>query len=376
MVICQRVAQESIAFAGIYRLNNLVLLWDDNGITIDGAALTDVDVPARMRAAGWNVISVPGDDFNKLNRAIAAAENTDAPTFIQCKTTIGAVSSVAGTARAHGFGVTDAELMRLIEQFISPNGDCLWGRVAADCHHEKIAWTNVVSSKMGNVSDVHKYDDASTRQLSGIVLNELINGGVELVGGSADLLASTNSRADVMRDIRPGEFNGNFINYGVREHAMAAIINGLVASGVRAYGATFLAFSDYMRPAIRLAALSGLPAIYVFTHDSINVGEDGPTHQPIEQLPSLRLVPNLNVFRPCNMTEVASAWRMAISDTARPSALILSRQKFKQIETPDGADPARGAYNLAGAVAACVYDDNRHRGRGAIGHQCRRKTGG
>ena len=162
--------------------------------------------------------------------------------------------------------------------------------------------------------------------------------------GSADLAYNTCVKTKHSKDIVPDSFNGNYINYGVREHGMAAIVNGLVVGGIRAVASTFLVFSDYMRPSIRIAALSKIPAIYVFSHDSICVGEDGPTHQPIEQLPSLRMIPNLTVIRPCNMTEVAFAWNHAIENTDGPTAIILSRQKFTQILTPNGSDLSRGAY--------------------------------
>jgi len=350
--LMEGVAQESIAFAGRYKLNNLILLWDDNGISIDGAALTDVDVPMRMNAAGWNVITVPGGDFNKINRALAAAGASDVPTFIQCKTTIGRDSSVAGTAAAHGYGLADAELMQLIEKNISPTGENLWRELAQTAPVPQTAWMSDFDTQ--NIAAPDGGARASTRELSGKYLDKMVAAGISLIGGSADLAASTNAKSALQRTITPNDFAGNFINYGVREHAMGAIMNGLAVAGLRPYGSTFLVFSDYMRPAIRLAALSALPVIYVFTHDSICVGEDGPTHQPIEQLPSLRLMPNLNVFRPCNGDEVASAWRMAIADTARPSAIILSRQKFEQIATPRGAEISRGGYIIMGTVGRRV----------------------
>ena len=168
--------------------------------------------------------------------------------------------------------------------------------------------------------------------------------GADLVTGSADLGGNTCVKTAVSRMIDANDFCGNYINYGVREHGMAAIMNGMTVGGLRAVGSTFLAFSDYMRPSIRIAALSHLPVIYVFSHDSICVGEDGPTHQPIEQLPSLRMIPNLRVYRPCNMAEVAYTWNAAIGDISHPSAIILSRQKFLQISTPTGADLSRGGY--------------------------------
>ncbi|MCR4917813.1 MAG: transketolase, partial [Alphaproteobacteria bacterium] len=184
----------------------------------------------------------------------------------------------------------------------------------------------------------------SMRELSGIYLEHLVKNGVRFIGGSADLSSNTNVRVDGMRDILPNDFSGNFINFGVREHAMAAIMNGLAYAGVRAVCSTFLVFSDYMRGAMRLSALSGLPVVYVLTHDSIAVGQDGPTHQPIEQIAGLRLIPNMNVFRPCNMAEVAWSWTRALGETNRPSCIILSRQKVPQIQSVVFGGIERGGY--------------------------------
>ncbi len=347
--LSEGVASESITFAGRYGLNNLVLLWDDNGITIDGAALTDADVAVRMVAAGWDVITVRGDCFGELHRALLRAGRATRPTFIQCKNVIGRDSSLAGMAAAHGLALGDAELMRLVNKFISPLGEELWASVAADAPAKYVL--NPLDVDTDSIPVPWSATDISTRELSGMYLGQLIAAGARLIVGSADLAGSTNVKTGVSRDIKPGDFNGNFINYGVREHAMGAIMNGLAAAGMRAVGSTFLVFSDYMRPSIRLAAMSGLPVVYVFTHDSIAVGQDGPTHQPIEQLPSLRLIPNLNVFRPCNGVEIANAWRAALREKSRPSCIILSRQKFRQLAAPCCADITRGAYVIYPAEA-------------------------
>lgn len=349
--LMEGVTNEAISFAGRYELNNLILLWDDNGVSIDGVALNDVDVPMRMTAAGWNVVTVPGNDFAKINRALSGAQKSDRPTFIQCKTKIGAGTSLAGSNRAHGYALDDAELSRLIEENISSTGEMLWSDVA----RRRVDMLMVNPSM--NVSDVKMpvaSDVASTRELSGVYLNEIIRAGFPIFGGSADLGGSTNVRGSAMREVAPGMYDGNYINFGVREHAMAAIMNGIVSVGLRAYASTFLVFSDYMRPAMRVAALSKLPMIYVLTHDSVMVGEDGPTHQPIEQLASLRLMPNMNVFRPCNADEVAACWQMALRDNNSPSSIILSRQRFKQISTPQNAQICRGAYVIYPANTARV----------------------
>lgn len=350
--LMEGVAEEAIAFAGRYKLDNLVLIWDDNGISIDGNALTDINMSERMKAAGWNVTTVYGNDFNKVNRALQKSIVSKKPSFIVSKTIIGDGCSVEGTPAAHGFGLSDSELMQLVEKNISPEGDDLWKIVAAEASAKYVL--NIPNIKVDNIPVPDVTGDASTRELSGIYLQSLIAGGACLIGGSADLGTSTNVKVKSSVDITPSKFKGNYVNYGVREHAMGAIMNGMAASGLRPYGSTFLAFSDYLRPSIRLAAMSGLPVIYVFTHDSIAVGSDGPTHQPIEQLPSLRLIPNLNVYRPCNGVEVAYAWQSALKDNVHPSAIILSRQKFAQIKTPDNADVTKGAYIILPADSSRV----------------------
>ena len=352
--LMEGVANEAIAFAGRYKLNNLVLLWDDNGVSIDGVAQTDVDVPMRMRAAGWDVKCVDGNDFVALNRVLAAAKCADVPVFVQCKTEIGRGSSLAGSHKAHAFGLTDTELMLLIQNNISPAGEEMWRNVAMEYVNSK---PNADKYLLPNVTLPQYGKSISTRELSGIYLNALMATGANIIGGSADLGGSTSVRVKSSRDILPDDFDGNYVNYGVREDAMAAIVNGMVLTGRRAFGATFLVFSDYMRAGIRLAALSSIPSVFVFTHDSIAVGEDGPTHQPIEQLPSLRLVPNLNVFRPCNGVEMMYAWRCALTSEKRPSAIVLSRQAFYQVATPLGVDLSRGAYvirSVMGRVRATI----------------------
>ena len=339
--LMEGVANEAIAFAGRYKLNNLVLLWDDNGVSIDGKALTDVDIPMRMRAAGWKVLGVAGDDFVGLNRVLEEAKRSKVPVFVQCKTEIGCGSSLAGSHKAHAFSLSDAELMLMVQNNISPMGEELWRNVAMEGANQSDA---DVAQFLPNVTLPQYGDSISSRELSGIYLNALLATGANVIGGSADLGGSTNVRVASSSDILPDEYDGNYVNYGVREDSMAAIVNGMVLSGLRAFGSTFLVFSDYMRAGIRLAALSGIPSVFVFTHDSIAVGEDGPTHQPIEQLPALRLVPNLNLFRPCNGVEMMYAWRRALTEKTRPSAIVLSRQAFRQISTPLGADLTCGAY--------------------------------
>lgn len=340
--LSEGISTESIALAGRLGLDNLVLLWDDNGLTIDGVAQTAVDVPAMVRACGWRVINnIAADDFDMLNRVLMDAKRSRYPVFVQVKSVLGAGSSLAGKSAAHGLAIGDTELLKLMRQYVSGSGEARWAQVAAGTVRRVMQKSyTVVPNPKFTVAD----DMASTRELSAKYLDLLLENGTNLVGGSADLGTNTGARVSASREIGAKDFSGNYINYGVREHAMGGIMNGLATGGVRPYGSTFLVFSDYMRPSIRIAAMSKLPVIYVFSHDSVAVGQDGPTHQPIEQLGSLRLIPNLNVLRPCNGTEVAWAWQTALTDVSRPSAIVLSRQKFEQIASPRGVDMSKGAY--------------------------------
>ena len=338
--LMEGVCFESFSFAGRINLNNLIVLWDDNGLSIDGVAQTDIDINARMRAMGWNVMSIRGNDINALENALARAEKSTSPVFIQCKNILGRGSSLANDARAHGYALSDSEMLNLIAKNADSDGVKLWDVVAM----RPLGESCLVAPVIPRVKLPKVPNRISTRELSGIYLDLIMQSGADLILGSADLADNTRVKPSNARVIGKNKFDGNYINYGVREHGMAAIMNGMVAGGLRPVGSTFLAFSDYMRPSIRIAALSNLPTIYVFSHDSICVGEDGPTHQPIEQLPSLRMIPNLRVYRPCNVSEVAYTWTAAISDTTHPSAIILSRQKFTQIATPRDGDLSRGGY--------------------------------
>lgn len=323
--LMEGVAQEAIGFAGRYKLDNLVLIWDNNGRSMQGVAQTDINIPMRMRAANWTVRTANGHDFDEMYDAISP--HTDGPLFVACETVLGAGSSLAGSSRAHGFEIDEDEIVDLIDILDSPRGREHW-RALARTHHSMPRPRYSVIPRVG-LPDVPHF--VSTREMSGAYLERLMRRGANLMLGSADLGPNTNVRIANVRDITTNDFSGNYIDYGVREHAMAAIMNGLAYSGLRAVGSTFLVFSDYMRGAMRLSALSGLPVVYVLTHDSIAVGADGPTHQPVEQLAGLRLIPNMNVFRPCNMTEVAWSWRTALSETNRPSCIVLSRQKIARI---------------------------------------------
>ena len=344
--LMEGVAQEAIGFAGRYWLDNLVLLWDNNGLSIDGVAQVDKNVSMRMRAAGWTVRAADGTDMNELYDAISAP--AAGPLFVRCDTTLGQGASVSGTARAHGFALGEGEVENLIKHLDSAAGRDLWRKFAREHKKtEKIKYANVP-----NVSLPQKTSAKSTREMSGEYLAAIMQNGADIIIGSADLGQSTNMRIPGVREITADNFSGRYINYGVREHAMAAIMNGMAYVGMRAAGATFLVFSDYMRGAMRLAAISGLPVVYVLTHDSIAVGQDGPTHQPIEQLAGLRLIPNMNVFRPCNMAEVAWSWQTALSEVNRPSCIVLSRQSIAPVGDAVVGEIKFGAYVVYKSGAA------------------------
>jgi len=338
--LMEGVSFESLALAGRLNLNNLIVLWDDNKLSIDGVAQTDLDVNVRMRSMGFNVMSVRGDDISSIERALERAEKSTSPVFIQCQNILGRGSSLKNNAKAHGLALSDTEILSIISKNTNADGERLWNVVGMRPVAKSIKTISI--SKHIKIPKIP--ERVSTRELSGIYLDLLMQDGIDLITGSADLADNTCVRTSVSKSITKNNFNGNYINYGVREHGMGAIMNGLAIGGLRPVGSTFLVFSDYMRPSIRLAAMSGLPVIYVFSHDSICVGEDGPTHQPIEQLPSLRMIPNLNVYRPCNMNEIVYSWNESIKNSNEPSAIILSRQKFKQIPTPKDADLSFGGY--------------------------------
>ncbi|MCQ2574922.1 MAG: transketolase [Alphaproteobacteria bacterium] len=337
--LMEGISFEAISLAGRLKLNNMILLWDDNKLSIDGEAQTDIDICSRFRAVGWNVMSVSGDNVDSLDRAIERAKKSTLPVLIQCKNILGRGSRLANNSKVHGFGLNNSEILDLIIKNSSESGIKLW-REVSDKPISKFINTTTTGTTI-KTPKIPEY--ISTRELSNLYLNLLIKSGKKLIVGSSDLSGSTGVKIEDLKEITADNFDGNFIHYGVREHAMAAIMNGMVSGGLKTVGSTFLVFSDYMRPAIRLSAMASLPVIYVFSHDSICVGEDGPTHQPIEQLASLRMIPNLNVFRPCNITEMDYSWQKAIKDN-KPSVLIVSRQAFKQINTPFDADLSKGAY--------------------------------
>jgi transketolase len=383
--LMEGVSQEAIALAGHLRLSKLIVLWDDNGITIDGAvSLADsVDQIARFKSAGWNAVSVDGHDVDAINAALEQAQLSDRPTLIGCKTVIGyGAPTKAGTAGAHGaaLGAKEVEGAREKLGWTSPpfeipepisSGWREIGKKAAVSHEAwRQRWAALPAEKLrrfeadlaGDVAPavaeaIAAFKQAAsasgaaqaTRASSQKLLGALLKTQDNLIGGSADLTHSNLTKTAEMKTVTRDDFSGRYIHFGIREFGMAAAINGIALhGGFIPYGGTFLVFSDYARPAIRLGALMGLRAIHVFTHDSIGLGEDGPTHQPVEHLAALRAIPNLYVFRPADAVETAEAWELALNKRTAPSALCLSRQNLPILRRDHLAAnlSARGAYIL------------------------------
>lgn len=381
--LMEGVTAEAASLAGHLRLGRLICLYDDNRITIDGStglAFTE-DVGQRFAAYGWQVLKVDdGTDLDAITEAIAQARSdTDRPSLIMVRTEIGYGSpGKQGTAEAHGspLGPTEARLSKerlgwpLEPLFYVPSEvrehfailkekleqkKAVWDKLLADyCRQypeEAARFAAWHSRELPNGLEEdplfwqHELP-AATRASSGQLMQILARYLPNLLGGSADLNASTKTYLKGCGDFQAGDYSGNNIFFGVREHAMAAVLNGLALhGGLRPYGATFLVFADYMRPAIRLAALMKLPVVYVFTHDSVAVGEDGPTHQPVEHLASLRILPNLRLLRPADGRETSAAWLAALRRPDGPSALVLTRQNVPQLGGT-GPQAARGGYVL------------------------------
>ena len=387
--LMEGVSHEALALAGHLKLSKLIFLYDDNGITIDGPiSLTDnVDQVARFKAHGWNAVQIDGHDQKAIAAAIKQAQSSDRPSMIACKTTIGfGAPHKAGTSKAHGEPLGAEELAATKKAlgwnygpFEVPD-DVLqaWrnvGKQGASAHAE---WRSrfdarpdalrsefirrVVDRKRPPALDdvIRKLKDklvaepqtVATRKASEMVLEVLVPALPELLLGSADLTPSNNTRTKGLKEVTPGDFSGRYIHYGIREMGMAAAMNGISTHGGYApAGGTFLTFTDYARPSMRIAALSHVPVVYVMTHDSIGLGEDGPTHQPVEHLAALRAMPNMRVFRPADPVETAECWQLALENTTGPTVLALSRQNLTPVRTKANADNlcSRGGYELFAA---------------------------
>ena len=384
--LMEGVSHEAVSLAGRLKLARLTVLWDDNNITIDGAVgLSDAtDQLARFKAAGWAVKAIDGHDVGQIRRALAWAVKQDRPSLIACKTKIGKGSpNFEGTHDVHGKALGKAEVAATRENlgwpheaFVVPDEVTRsWRAAGRRGARDRKAWEARLAASPHRAEferaqsgelPKHAFERldafieeaeaskpaAATRQHSGAVLEKIFLDIPELLGGSADLTGSNNTFVKNTAILDAPDYAGRYVNYGVREFGMTAAMNGMALhGGVIPYGGTFLVFSDYARPAIRLAALMGVRTIFVGTHDSIGLGEDGPTHQPIEHLASLRAMPNLNVFRPADAVETAECWKLALAATATPSVLALSRQKVPAVRTQAIGEnlSARGAYQLAAA---------------------------
>jgi transketolase len=382
--LMEGISQEAIALAGHLKLNKLVVLFDDNGISIDGPlSLADsVDQVKRFEAAGWAATLVDGHDPEAIAGAIEKARASSKPSLIACKTTIGfGAPTKAGSEKSHGspLGADEIKGARerlgwtsppfevpadVLSSWRSASHHQAWKQRLAALPAEKRAQLEqrlsgkIETDKLAAVVRGLKETFAktpkeiATRAASELALDALIPAIPELVGGSADLTGSNNTKARGMAVMSSAAYGGRFIHYGVREHGMAAAMNGMALhGGIIPYSGTFLVFSDYCRPAIRLAALMGQRVIHVMTHDSIGLGEDGPTHQPVEHLAALRAIPNLTVYRPCDTVETVECWQLAIESAHGPSVLALTRQNLPQLRRDVDADNrcAAGAYEIAPA---------------------------
>ena len=375
--LMEGISQEAISFAGHLKLNKLICFWDNNSITIDGSTnlSTSENQIQRFQACGWTTIEIDGHDAEAIDAAIIQAKQNDRPTLIACKTIIGfGAPNKQGTSEMHGtpLGADEMKALRDTLQwsyapFEIPTDIVQQWRLSGERSKDACAeWQHrYESSSLKHEFDVWHTGDMraviqgalhklrtemlqdpkpeATRKSSERCLTALMGVVPNFIGGSADLTPSNNTRTKAMSAIQADNFEGQYIHYGIREHAMAAVMNGIsVHKGLRPYGGTFLCFSDYARPAIRLSALMGQPVIYVMTHDSIGLGEDGPTHQPIEHLASLRAMPNVNVFRPCDAVETAECWELAMESHSTPSILALSRQNLPVLRTDNAEN--RSAY--------------------------------
>jgi transketolase len=391
--LMEGISHEAIGLAGHLKLRNLIMLYDDNNITIDGAkSLSDTsDANQRFAAAGWRTDDCDGHNAEDVARALAEAQNSDRPVMINCRTIIGfGMPTRAGTQKAHSDAPGAEEVAGAKKALDLPPGAFAlndgvldaWRKIGTQGAPKRAEW---MKRKAAAKADLVKEFDAAlaghmpaslhdalaeykkkaiserpsiaTRKASEGVL-EIVNAETPLtIGGSADLTPSNNTKTKGLEDIKPDEYGGRYVRYGIREHGMVAAMNGMALhGGVVPYGGTFLIFSDYCKPAIRLSALMGQRVIYVFTHDSIGVGEDGPTHQPVEQLAGLRAIPNLLVLRPADPIETAECWEIALNRHTGPSLLALTRQNLATLRTAptDKNLCAHGAYEIAPAADAKV----------------------
>ena len=384
--LMEGINHEAIGLAGHLGLGRLIVLWDDNRITIDGAVdlSSSEDVAARYSATGWHVEACDGHDFSDISRAIEAAMADGRPSLIACRTIIGkGAPNKQGTSATHGaaLGADEVAAARLELGWSAPAfeipSDILtaWREAGASGAPAHAAWqarhsaneqgtefTRRMNGDLPEIPEMRAYIDGltsipvkvATRKASEMALEVLTAALPEMIGGSADLTGSNNTKTKSTKSLDKDNYSGRYVNYGIREFGMAAAMNGMALhGGIIPYGGTFLVFSDYCRAAIRLSAIQQARVIYVMTHDSIGLGEDGPTHQPVEHVMSLRMMPNLHVYRPADVVETGECWELAIARADGPSLLALSRQNLPQLRTESGENrSARGAYRLRSANAA------------------------
>ena len=386
--LMEGISQEAIGIAGRHSLGKLIVFWDNNNITIDGTVdIADAtDQPARFRAAGWQVIEIDGHDPEQIDAALTKAKESRKPSMIACKTHIALGHAAQDTSKGHG-ALTDPEQLAAAKAAYGWSGGpfqvpedikAAWEKIGSRGAEARKEWqerfdaltdrrqaefTRVMTGGTprllaGTIRALKKQTaenapKVATRASSEMVL-EVINPIMpETIGGSADLTGSNNTKTGDLGIFLPEDRKGRYIHYGVREHGMAAAMNGMALhGGIRPYGGTFMCFADYMRPSMRLAALMKVPTVFVMTHDSIGLGEDGPTHQPVEHLAMLRATPNMNVFRPADTVETAEAWEIALQSTSTPTVLSLTRQGLPTVRTEYKQKnlTAQGAYVLAEAT--------------------------
>ena len=384
--LMEGVNHEAIGIAGHLKLGRMIVLWDDNAITIDGSTdlSTSEDIRARYEATGWHVVSCDGHDPEAIQRAIDEAVADERPSLVACRTVIGkGAPNKQGTSATHGAALGADEVAAAREElgwdapaFEVPEGILAdWratgerGRIAHGEWRERLgASSHKAEFERRMAGDLPTSDKAeqafadwlkqdhkvATRKASEMALEVLVPLLPEMIGGSADLTGSNNTKTKTMQPLTGDDYGGRYLYYGIREFGMAAAMNGMALhGGVIPYGGTFLVFSDYCRPAIRLSALQGARVVYVMTHDSIGLGEDGPTHQPVEHVMSLRMIPNLAVYRPADAVETAECWALALERHDGPSLLCLTRQNLPQVRLERTENlSARGAYRLRAASAA------------------------
>ena len=357
--LMEGVSYEATSLAGSLGLNNLIVLYDSNGVSLDGKTenVFTENIHERFKALNWNTILVKdGNSISSIDKAINEAKKSDKPTLIEIKTIIGADSINEGTNKVHGSPLEKDDIDKIKiklkiepeEFYVNEQARENFIKQITERSFKKYEFYLKTCEELNYKKEENRIDLSnlnieskdSLRVINGKVMQEISKILPNFIGGSADVGSSTKA---VLSDKITKDYTGNYIDFGVREHAMGAILNGLALSGYNAFGSTFLSFSDYQKPAIRMSALMNLPVTYIYTHDSINIGQDGPTHQPIEQLISLRSIPNLTVFRPCDVKEIIGCWEYIINNQ-KPACLVLSRNEVNSLENSDSKSVFQGAY--------------------------------